>query len=550
MAEKVLVCVAWPYANGSLHVGQIAGAYLPGDIFARFQRLIGNDVLMVSGSDEHGTPITVRAEQEGRPPKEITDHFHEEFLESWRQLGISFDLFTRTGTDNHREVVHQLFLKMYAEGYLTVSTMEAPYCAFDARFLPDRYVEGVCPHCGFDGARGDQCDNCGRPLNAIELVKPRCRFCGRPPEIRETRHFFLQLPKFEAALKEWVARQLHWRPTVLNATRSFLDQGLLPRPITRDIDWGVTIPVDGFEDKRIYVWFEACTGYLSASIEWAKLQGQPDLWKDWWTGENHTYYFIGKDNTFFHTIIWPAMLMGHEDVNLPFDVPANEYLTLENAKVSTSRNWAIWVPEFLKRYDPDPLRYMLAANMPETRDADFTWEEFIRRNNEELVATWGNLVHRTLTFAVRNFDGKVPTAATDVSELVEERAGQTLATVRELLGGCHFKEALRETMALAQYGNRLLDERAPWRQIREDREATAATIYGLLTLINALKVLTYAFLPFSAQKLHGLLGYQDELLGHGWVVERLVAGTPLPTPLPLFAKLDPAAESLAPTAAE
>jgi methionyl-tRNA synthetase len=539
MPDKVLVCVAWPYANGSLHVGQIAGAYLPADIFARFHRLLGNDVLMVSGSDEHGTPITVRAEQEHRSPKEITDQFHAEFLESWKKLGISFNIFTRTGTDNHREVVHGLFLKLLEDGHITKHTMQALYCTFDKRFLPDRYVEGTCPHCGYENARGDQCDNCGRPLDALDLINPRCRFCGRTPEVRDTEHFFLQLPHFEAQLRDWVSQQKHWRPTVQNSTMSFLESGLQPRPITRDIDWGVPIPVAGYGDKRIYVWFEACTGYLSASIEWAKTQGKPDLWRDWWTGPNHTYYFIGKDNTFFHTIIWPAMLLGRGGVNLPYDVPANEYLTLENAKVSTSRNWAIWVPEFLQRYDADPLRYMLAANMPETRDADFTWEEFIRRNNEELVATWGNLVHRTLTFAARNFEGGVPeVVGTEVTQLAEQRAKETFLAVQALLGGCHFKEALREFMGLAQFGNRLLDERAPWRQIKTDREATADTIYGLMNLINAIKVLSYPFLPFSAEKLHGLLGYSDSILDHGWNIERLSPGTRFPEPAPLFTKLE------------
>lgn len=538
LAETILICVAWPYANGSLHVGQIAGAYLPADIFARFHRLMGNHVLMVSGSDEHGTPITVRAEQEGRSPAEITDHFHAEFLESWRNLGISFDIFTRTGTANHREVVHDLFRKLMADGHITLGQMLAPYCANDRRYLPDRYVEGVCPHCGYDGARGDQCDNCGRPLNAIELVHPRCRFCGQEPETRETEHFFLQLPHFEDALKAWVAKQDHWRATVLNATRSFLEGGLQARPITRDIEWGVPIPVEGYEQKRIYVWFEACIGYLSASIEWSKAQGDPDAWKEWWTGSNRSFYFIGKDNTFFHTIIWPAMLLGYGGLNLAYDVPANEYLTLEHAKVSTSRNWAIWVPEFLQRYDPDPLRYMLAANMPETRDADFTWEEFVRRNNEELVATWGNLVHRTLTFAVRNFGAAIPDGSDEVCVIAEARAKETLGTVSELLSRCRFKESLREVMALAQYGNRLLDERAPWRQIRDDREGCAATILGLLSLINAVKTVSYPFLPFSAEKLHRMLGYQDDLFGHGWRLERPGPGTPLPDPTPLFAKIE------------
>ncbi|MPZ15141.1 MAG: methionine--tRNA ligase [Chloroflexi bacterium] len=538
MADKILVCVAWPYANGSLHVGQIAGAYLPGDIFARFHRLIGDDVLMVSGSDEHGTPITVRAEQEGRSPREITDHYHPEFLETWKRLGISFDIFTRTGTDNHQEVVHDLFLRLLDKGHISVATMQAPYCPHCRRFLPDRYVEGTCPHCGYTGARGDQCDTCGRPLNAIDLIEPRCRFCGRRPEIRETEHFFFQLPHFEDELKSWIADKSHWRPTVLNPTRGFLDQGLQPRPVSRDIGWGVPLPVAGYTDKRIYVWFEACIGYLSASIEWAKAQGKPDLWKEWWQGPNHTYYFIGKDNTFFHTIMWPAMLMAYGGLNLPHDVPANEYLNLEGAKISTSRNWAIWVPEMLERYDPDPLRYMLAVNMPETRDADFTWEEFVRRNNEELVATWGNLVHRTLTFATRNFDGRVPVGRTGVTDAVEARAAVAFSTVGDLLSRCEFKHSLREIMALAQYGNRLLDERAPWREIHEDREAAAETMYGLLNLINGLKTLTYPFLPFSAETLHGLLGYTDTLLEHGWKLERLPPGTPLPMPTPLFAKIE------------
>lgn len=538
LAERILVCAAWPYANGSLHVGQVAGAYLPADIFARFHRLMGNEVLMLSGSDEHGTPVTVRAEQEGRHPKEIVDRYHAEFLETWTKLGISFDIYTRTGTDNHREVVHDLFLQMLRDGHITLETMQSLYCANDRRFLPDRYVEGTCPYCGYDGARGDQCDNCGRPLDGVDLIDPRCRICGQRPVLRDTEHFFLQLPHFEEALRRWVRDQTHWRPAVRNATLAFLEQGLKPRPITRDIDWGVPIPVPGYESKRIYVWFEACTGYLSASIEWAKRQGDPEAWKRWWTGPARSYYFIGKDNTFFHTIIWPALLLAKGGLNLPYDVPANEYLTLESMKVSTSRNWAIWVPEFLRRYDPDPLRYMLAANMPETRDADFTWEEFIRRNNDELVATWGNLVHRILTFAVRNFGGRVPEASLGVTEQAEARASETFATVARLLGTCHFKDALRETMALAQYGNRLLDERAPWRQIREDRSATAETILGLLNLINGLKILTYPFVPFSAERLHRMLGYTDDLLPHGWRLERLPPGQPLGEPVPLFAKLE------------
>ncbi len=538
MPDQILVCVAWPYSNGSLHVGQVAGAYLPADIFARFHRLIGHEVLMVSGGDDHGTPITVRAEKEHKTPREVADHFNAEFLATWKRLGIQYDLFTRTETENHREVAQDFFLKLLDKGHITRGSMKAPYCVYDARFLPDRYVEGTCPHCGFDKARGDQCDNCGRPLDPVDLIRPRCAFCGREPEIRETEHFFLQLPHFEQSLKEWIACQTDWRPQVVNFTKGFLDQGLQARAITRDLEWGVPIPLPGFEDKRIYVWFEACVGYLSATVEWANAQGNPEGWREWWQGSARSYYFIGKDNIVFHTIIWPAMLMARGDLNLPYDVPANEYLNLEGAKVSTSRDWAIWVPEFLDRYDPDPLRYMLAANLPETRDSDFTWEEFIRRNNDELVASWGNLVHRTLTFAVRNFDGQVPEARTHVSEIAEAKAAEVFESVRGLLGACHFKNALREIMGLTQFGNRLLDERAPWRQIKEDHDECAATIYGLLTLINAIKVLSYPFLPFSAEQLHGLLGYQDGLLSHAWKVERLEPHTPLPTPVPLFKKIE------------
>ncbi len=539
MADRILVCVAWPYANGSLHVGQIAGAYLPADIFARFHRLIGNDVLMVSGSDDHGTPTTVRAEVEDRTPQEVTDQYNAEFRQSWKDLGIGFDIFTRTSTDNHRRVAQEFFLQLLHQGDITKGTMQALYCEHEDRFLPDRYVEGTCPRCGFDGARGDQCDQCGHPLDATELINPRCRFCRRTPIVRETEHFFLQLGHFEQQLKDWVATKTDWRSQVTSFTKGFLEQGLQARAITRDIEWGVPIPLEGYEHKRIYVWFEACIGYLSSTMQVMEERGTPDAWKLWWQDPaTRSYYFIGKDNIVFHTIIWPAMLMAHGDLNLPYDVPANEYLNLDGAKVSTSRKWAVWVSEVLQRYDPDPLRYMLAANMPESRDADFSWDEFKRRNNDELVAAWGNLVHRTLTFAVRNFDGKVPVANQEVTELVEARARETFATVRELLAGCHFKNALREVMGLAQFGNKLMDERAPWRQIREDREACAATIVGLLTLINAIKVLTYPFLPFSAEKLHGLLGYQDDLLGHGWVIERLPEGTPLPTPEALFKKIE------------
>jgi methionyl-tRNA synthetase len=545
MPERILVCVAWPYANGSLHVGHIAGAYLPADIFARFHRLLGHEVLMVSGSDEHGTPITVRAEQEGVSPQVITDRYHAEFLDCWARLGISFDLFTRTGTDNHRAVTHRLFLTLLDRGYIFKDTMLSPYCEVDRRFLPDRYVQGTCPHCGYQGARGDQCDQCGRPLNATELLDPRCRFCNTPPVIRETEHFFLDLPAFQEQLLAWVREKDYWRPTVQRFTLGLLEAGLQPRPITRDIEWGVPVPLPGFEAKRIYVWFEAVIGYLSATVEWAQRQGDPEAWRPWWEDPStRSYYFIGKDNIPFHTIIWPAMLLGYGGLNLPYDVPANEYMNLEGQKISTSRGWAIWIPELLARYDPDAIRYVIAANLPENRDTDFSMADFIRRNNDELVATYGNLAHRTLTFLQRYYDGRVPAAAGHAvpDAALAQRVATTFETVAAGLRAARFREPLREIMALAQYGNRFFDEQAPWRLVREDRSACAATLLSLLYLIDGLKVLFSPFLPHSSARLHALLGYRDPLEAQGWHPRLPPAGQPLPPPKPLFAKLDETAD--------
>ncbi len=544
MPERYLVCVAWPYVNGSLHVGHIAGAYLPADIFARFHRLQGHAVLMVSGSDEHGTPITVRAEQEGVAPGVIADRYHAEFLECWAKLGISFDLYTRTGTANHRAVVHDFFLTLLERGHIYKDTMLSPYCEVDRRFLLDRYVLGTCPHCGYPEARGDQCDQCGKPLDATELIAPRCRFCGTAPVIRETEHFFLNLPAFTEQLLAWVRQQTHWRPTVQRFTIGLLEGGVPPRPITRDLEWGVPVPLPGWDNKRIYVWFEAVIGYLSASVEWAQRQGDPEAWRPWWEDPaTRSYYFIGKDNISFHTIIWPAMLLGKGGLNLPYDVPANEYLNLGGQKISTSRGWGIWLPDLLAAYDPDPIRYMIAANMPETRDADWSMDEFFRRNNDELVATYGNLAHRTLTFLQRYYEGRVPEApgGNAPEPAVAARVAATFEAVTAGLAAARFKEPLREIMALAQFGNRYFDERAPWRQVKEDRAACATTLVNLLYLLDGLKVLFAPYLPHSSARLHALLGYTDALEAHGWQAQPLPAGRPLPKPTPLFVKLEPAA---------
>jgi len=540
MTERIFIGVAWPYANGSLHLGQIAGAYLPSDIFARYHRLKGNDVLMVSGSDQHGTPITVRAEQEGRAPREIASKYHEDFLDSWQKLGITFDLFTTTDTPNHHKLAQDFFLRLKDEGYIYQDTMALLYCPSCNRFLPDRYVEGTCPYCRFEGTRGDQCDKCGKPLNPVDLIDPYCRLCSALPEVKESEHFFLRLSAFNQQLLEWVKGQAHWRQNVLNFSTNLLTEGLKDRAITRDIEWGIPVPVPGFEGKRIYVWFEAVIGYFSASLEWAASCGDEEKWRAFWQGDAKSYYFIGKDNIPFHTIIWPAMLMGYGGLNLPYDVPANEFLTLEGKRLSTSRNWAVWLHDYLDRYDPDPLRYFLSANMPEGADTDFSWREFVRRNNDELVATYGNLVHRVLTFTYRSFDGAIPSPGQldERSRALLEKAEVALDTVGRLLQGCHFREAIRTAMSLAQEANRYLDEKAPWKRIEDDREGSTTSLYVALSVISCLKTVLYPFLPFSSQKLHRLLGFEGRVEDGGWSIVRLPPGQQLACPETLFTKLD------------
>jgi len=540
MSERIFIGVAWPYADGPLHLGHVAGAYLAPDIFARYHRAMGNEVLMVSGSDQHGTPITLRAEQEGKKPEQIASMYHQQFLDSWQKLGISFDLFTNTGTANHAEVSQHIFMTLLEKGYIYKATVSQAFCTSCQRFLPDRYIEGTCPYCQSLGARGDQCDDCGKPINPAELINPLCRLCGTTPQFRDSEHFFLKLSAFQDSLLAWVKQQTHWRPNVLNFTTRYLEEGLKDRAITRDIEWGIPVPIEGFEDKRLYVWFEAVIGYLSATKEWAKSIGDSEKWRSFWQGDVKSYYFIGKDNIPFHTIIWPAMLMGYGGLNLPYDVPANEFLTIEGRKLSTSRNWAVWLPDYLSRYDPDPLRYLLSINMPENGDADFSWREFLRRNNDELVATYGNLVHRVLTFVYRNFSGCVP----EYDE-IDSRGNSLITmskmafdTVGELISQCHFKRALAAAMAVAQEANRYLEERSPWKVIKKDRQAAANSLYVALCVLSCLKTLLYPFLPFSSHKLHEFLGFDGNVEDDGWRLYLPSPGQKLLPPKPLFSKLD------------
>ena len=546
MPERIFIGVAWPYANGPLHMGHIAGCYLAADIFARYHRMKGNDVLMVSGSDAHGTPITIRADQEGVEPDVILERYHAQFLDTWDRLGITFDLFTTTHTDNHRRVVQDLFQRLKDLDYIYPDTMLLAHCAGCTRFLPDRYVEGVCPHCRNERARGDQCDNCGHTLDPIELVEPRCSICGETPDFRDSEHFFLRLSAFEQPLLDWIGDKDFWRPNVANSTRGFLQGGLKDRAITRDLTWGVPLPLDGYDEKRIYVWFEAVIGYLSAAVEWAELNGKPEAWEDFWKGDNaRAYYFIGKDNIPFHSIIWPAMIMAYGGLNLPYDVPANEFLSLESRKFSTSQNWAVWVPDYLDRYDPDPLRYLLSINMPETGDTDFSWTEFVRRNNDELVATYGNLVNRVLRFTYRNFDGQVPVEAAppeDAEVALLDSARQAMADVDDCLAHTRFRAGISRAFALAQETNRYLDSRAPWQAIKTDRADAARSLGTAIQVLNCLKVVLAPYLPFTSQKLHGFLGFDGEVSSEPWDFDALVGniqpGVPLRNPSALYTKLD------------
>jgi methionyl-tRNA synthetase len=576
MTKKILVAVAWPYANGDLHVGHLAGAYLPADIFARYHRLAGNQVLMVSGSDGHGTPVTVTADQQGTSPREVFEHYHRRFLETQQAIGISYDLFTHTDTENHHRVAQDIFTGLLGEEYLYRERQSLLYSETEQRFLPDRYVEGECPYCGYDSARGDQCDACGKLLDALELINPRSGTDGSTPVVRETEHFFLDLPAFSKALQAYLSSDKeHWRPNVLNFARNYVDAGLKGRPITRDISWGIPVPLPGWDDKRLYVWFEAVIGYLSASIEWARNQGQPEAWKDWWYDpDSLSYYFIGKDNIPFHALIWPAELLGvarlYEDdpakhLNLPYDIPANEFMNIESRQFSKSRHWAVWLPDVLERYDADAVRFYVTSVMPETRDSDFSWDDLVSRNNNELVATWGNLVNRMLGFAYGRFDAQVPEPGTlrPADEVLLQEAERAFDAVGERLAACQFRAALGEALALARSVNKYLDEQAPWFEIRTDREQTAKTVYTTLRAIDNLKILMAPFLPFSSERLHQYLGYTGRLFGEltireyheqtrshealayepergtgRWEPSQLPVGQRLQEPAPLFIKLD------------
>lgn len=547
---KILVAVAWPYASGPRHIGHAAATFIPADIFARYHRMKGDEVLVVGGTDMHGTPTTVRAEQEGVPPSVVAERYHALHAKNIEQLGVKYDLYWNTADPNHKRWVQEIFLRLRQRGHVYEATMTSPYCPTDARFLPDRYVEGECPHCGFPNARGDQCETCGKLLDPFELKNPRCRIDGSTPVPRETKHFFFRLTAFQRPLEAWLSKgKDHWRLHVLAFSRGFLAEGLKDRPITRDLEWGIEVPVPGYETKRIYVWFEAVMGYLTATREYFRRAGREDGWKDFWydPAAEH-YYFIGKDNIVFHTIIWPATLRGYDDkLDLPHDVPATQYMNISGERMSAGRGRGVWLPDMLDRFHPDAIRYYATATMPETKDTDFDWEDFAQRNNSELLAVYGNFVHRALTFAAKNFGNAVPSAGfldgADKAMLrsIEEqwkRVGQNLEF-------CHFRDALKEAIQLARLGNQYFDQKAPWDLIRKDRADCGTALHVSLQVSRALAVAMAPFAPFSSQTLWNALGYDTDIHAQRWdaALEDIPAGQRLRVGKPLFEKIEIEPES-------
>jgi len=514
---------------------------VPADIFARFHRIIGNEVAMVSGSDMHGTPTALKAAEEGVSPEVVAMRYHEIWSKALADMSFSYDLYTHTHTDRHREVSQDLFTKLKENGHLVEATQSMPYSETEKRYLSDRFVEGTCPYCGHESARGDQCDKCGRTLDSIDLINIRSKRDGSTPVFKDTTHLMLKLGDFQERLEEWVNSKTEWRANVRNQTLGMLSEGLHDRAMTRDIDWGVPVPVKGYESKRIYVWFEAVIGYLSATRAWAEQRGTPDEWKKYWVDpEGESYYFQGKDNVSFHTIILPSILLGYGGLNLPTDVVANEYLTFRGADFSKSTGNAVEVTDFLIRYEPDPLRYYLTSIMPETSDSEFSWEGFHAANNNELVATFGNFVHRVLMITTKNFDNAVPTPG-DLDE--DDKAAlaacdSALEEVAEAIEARQFRDALRAAMRLARHGNQYVDGKEPWKVVKIDKESAGTTLFVGLNIISTLRTVFYPLLPTSADKIHSMLFADSDTLADGWARREIVPGAPIEKPMPLFRKLD------------
>jgi methionyl-tRNA synthetase len=583
MSAPVLTAVAWPYANGPRHIGHVSGFGVPSDVFSRYMRMSGHDVLMVSGSDEHGTPILVQADNEGLTPQQTADKYHGVLVQDMHDLGMTYDLYTRTTTGNHYAVTQQIFLSLYRNGYIVAKTTKGAISPSTGRTLPDRYIEGTCPICGYDGARGDQCDNCGNQLDAIDLINPHSRINGEKPEFVETEHLFLDLPAFTETLGKWLATKTDWRPNVLRFTQNLVDD-MRPRPITRDLDWGIPIPLDGWRDqpmKKFYVWFDAVIGYFSASVEWARRSGNPDAWQKWWNDPAaRGVYFMGKDNITFHAQIWPTLLLGHNGagdhggepgtygtLNLPSEIASSEFLNMSGSKFSTSRGNVIYVQDFLREFGPDSLRYYIAAAGPETQDVDFTWDEFVRRTNFELANEWGNLVNRSIAMANKNVGAvPAPTRLVAADDELKTLSRNAFAVVGEHLRRAKFRAAMGEVMRVAQAANKYLSDQEPWKR-KDDPERRDTILHTALQVVSDVNTMFTPFLPHSAQQVHQALGgtgvwaAQPEirevddldlpdrrypiLTGDyaaeqaRWESTPIEVGRPLDKPTPLFQKLDP-----------
>jgi methionyl-tRNA synthetase len=531
MSKRILVTSALPYANGPIHLGHLAGAYLPADLFTRFQRLNGRNIIHICGSDEHGVPITIAAEKEGVSPQEIVDRYHNANKAVFEKFGIDFDYYGRTSSETHKKTSQDIFLKLFDKGIFKKKSQEQLYDEEADMFLPDRYVKGTCPVCGHAEAYGDQCEKCGSSLSPTELIEPVSAITGNKPVIKKTDHWFIPLGDFQPWLEQWIDSRDNWKPNVTGQCKSWLNAGLSDRAVTRDLSWGVPVPLPDGDGKVLYVWFDAPIGYISATKEWAEEKGEPELWKTYWQDEDTSLiHFIGKDNIVFHCIMFPATLKEHGDYILPENVPANEFLNLEGRKLSTSKGWAVWLEEYLEEFEPDLLRYVLGSTLPEAKDSDFSWNDFQSRVNSELADILGNFVFRATSFTHRFFDGTVPDfnnpAETDLNALkaIEEQKGKIEAAYQAY----RFREAIAETMHLARIGNRYFTETEPWKTRKENPEACGNTLYVSLQICSALSVLFQPVLPQKMHELRKQLGIpesttwqevNDHLLASGQIIE-------------------------------
>ncbi|HZG59755.1 MAG TPA: methionine--tRNA ligase [Anoxybacillus sp.] len=528
---NVFIGGAWPYANGSLHIGHIA-SLLPGDILARYYRLKGANVLYVSGSDCNGTPIAIRAKQEGVSAKEIADRYHHEFQTCFQQLGFTYDCYTRTDSKHHHETVQQIFLELLDKGFIYKKKVKQTYCETCEQFLPDRYVEGICPNCG-EHARGDQCEHCSTILDPADLLEKTCKLCSNTPSLKDTEHFYFALSKFQKQLEAYVkdAKQKEtWRENAIQLTERYLKEGLQDRAVSRDLPVGVNIPVKGYEDKKIYVWIEAVSGYYSASRQWAKETGNDDSL--FWHENTKTYYVHGKDNIPFHTIIWPAILFALNNKALPKHIVSNEYLTLEKKKISTSKNWAVWVPDLLERYHPDSIRYFLTINAPENRDTDFSWREFIYSHNGELLGAYGNFINRTLKFVEKYYDGVIPKG--EVDSIIREKLDSLYDEVGHLIETAHLKQALEGIFSFVRFTNKYFDEKEPWKQLKENKALCDSAIYNCVHMITNLAQILSPFLPFSSSKIKETLSIAE----WKWEQISISSAQKINSVTPLFERID------------